>query len=92
MDEFGIQDKIKKMRSKNLYTLDKQSNLLENQTNTINDYNFTQKTDISDISREFANQSANLALTKYLEEKNDIDNLKKSKNQMIDNIPSNKKL
>ncbi len=92
MDDFGLQDKIKKMRTKNLYTLDKQSNILENQTNMINNYNFTQKTDISDISRAFANQSANLALSKYLEEKYDIDNLKNSREQMIDNIPSNKKL
>lgn len=92
MDDFGLQDKIKKIKTKNLYTLDKQSNLLENQTSMINNYNFTQKTNISDISREFANQSANLALSKYLEEKYDMDNLKKSKDQLIDNIPSNKKI
>jgi hypothetical protein len=97
--DFSVQEKIKKMRTKNLYNLDKQSNLLDNQTNIINNYNFIHKNNIGDISREFANQSANLALSKYLEEKNEIDRIKnlsqsqsQSQSQMVDNTPSNRRI
>jgi hypothetical protein len=91
--DFGVQEKVKKMRTKNLYTLDKQSNLIENQNNIINNYNFIHKTNIGDIGRAFANQSADLALSKYLEEKNEIDRIKnQSQSRTVDNTPSNRRM
>jgi hypothetical protein len=93
VDDFSLQEKVKKMRTKNLYALDKQSNLLENQNNIINNYNFIHKNNIGDIGRSFANQSADLALTKYLEEKNEIDRIKtQSQSKMVDNMPSNRRI
>ncbi len=92
-NDFNLQEKVKKMRTKNLYTLDKQSNLLENQNNTINNYSFIHKTNIGNIGREFASQSADLALSKYLEEKNEIDKIKnQSSSKMVDNMPSNRRI
>jgi hypothetical protein len=88
--DFSVQEKIKKMRTKNLYSLDKQSNLLDNQNNIINNYTFIHKNNMGDIGRAFANQSADLALSKYLQEKNEIDRIKnQSQSKMVDNMPSN---
>jgi hypothetical protein len=79
------EEKIKKMRGKNLYTLDKQTYLLENQTNMINAYDFVHSNNISNIGREFALQSANLALSRYLQEK---DNMQKMQNSVKDTVGS----
>jgi len=68
----SIEEKTKKMKAKNLYTLEKQSAMLENQMNMINSFDFIHKNNISNIGREFANQSANLALSKYLEEQENV--------------------
>lgn len=68
----SIEEKTKKMKSKNLYTLEKQAAMLENQMNMINSFDFIHKNNISNIGREFANQSANLALSKYLKEQENI--------------------
>ena len=65
------------MRTKNLHTLDQQASLLDNQTNMMNAYDFIHTNNISNISREFANQSAILALSKYLEEKEDMEKIQK---------------
>ena len=68
----SVEEKTKKMKAKNLYTLEKQSAMLENQMNMINSFDFIHKNNISNIGREFANQSANLALSKYLEEQENV--------------------
>lgn len=68
----SVEEKTKKMKAKNLYTLEKQAAMLENQMNMINSFDFIHKNNISNIGREFANQSANLALSKYLEEQENI--------------------
>lgn len=68
----SVEEKTKKTKAKNLYTLEKQSAMLENQMNMINSFDFIHKNNISNIGREFANQSANLALSKYLEEQENI--------------------
>ena len=69
-----------------MLNIDKQTNLLDNQTNMMNAYDFIHKNNMSNISREFANQSAILALSKYFEEK---ENMKKITSQGLpDNTPS----
>ena len=70
------QDKYKIMKNKNLNTLERQYLMLENQNKQINNLEFLHTSNISKIGREFANQSARLALGKYIKEKDDIDILK----------------
>ncbi len=85
-NDLSPSNKLQKMKTTNLYTLDKQTNLLDNQTNMMNAYDFIHKNNMSNISREFANQSAILALSKYFEEK---ENMKKITSQGLpDNTPS----
>ncbi len=64
------------MKNKNLNTLERQYLMLENQNKQINNLEFLHTSNISKIGREFANQSARLALGKYIKEKDDIDILK----------------
>ena len=81
------------MKTLNLYKIDKQNSLLDNQTNMISAYDFIHNNNISNISREFANQSAHLALSKYLQEKDNIEKIKNSNdNNLVDNSPSINKL
>jgi hypothetical protein len=79
------EEKIKRMKNKNLSVLERQSLLLEQQNKKINGMELVHIGNIGKISREFANQSAQLALGKYLKEKNDIDILQKNN---PDNTPS----
>jgi hypothetical protein len=84
-------EKIKKMRGKNLYALEKQNYLLDNQTNMINAFDFVHKNNINHIGREFALQSANMALSKYLQEKDDMTRLQQNNSSTVDtsmNTPS----
>lgn len=80
-------EKINQMKNKNSSTIEKQLLILENQNKSIKDTEFTNFSNIGKISREFANQSAQLALGKYLKEKNDIEILNKN-NPPVDNTPS----
>jgi hypothetical protein len=82
---FTPEDKAKKMKTINLYTLEKQTSMLENQMKMINSYDFIHKNNISNIGREFANQSANLALSKYLEEKDNIKLSGQNSNLIVNN-------
>ena len=87
----SIEEKTKKMKSKNLYTLEKQAAMLENQMNMINSFDFIHKNNISNIGREFANQSANLALSKYLAEQENIKSAGDNWNSILangSNMPS----
>ena len=79
------EEKAKKMKNKNLYALEKQSLMLENQMKMINSYDFIHKNNISNIGREFANQSANLALSKYLQEKDDVNLSAKNSLSIVNN-------
>jgi hypothetical protein len=79
------EEKIKRMKNKNMSVLEKQTMLLEEQNKKINNMELVHLGNIGKISREFANQSAQLALGKYLKEKNDIDILQKNN---PDNTPS----
>lgn len=72
------EDKYKLMKNKNLNTLDRQYLMLDNQYKKINDLEFLHTSNISKIGREFANQSARLALGKYIKEKDEIDLLKET--------------
>ncbi len=85
--DLSPQEKFLKMKNKNLLSLEKQQIMLEEQNKKINNFQFMHIGNIGRISREFANQSAELALSKYLREKESIDELSK-KNKSIDNIPS----
>ena len=77
------------MKNKNLNTLDRQQLMLENQNKQINNLEFLHINNISKIGREFANQSARLALGKYIKEKDTIDLLKQNKPITPgENIPS----
>jgi hypothetical protein len=80
-------EKFLKMKNKNLLSLEKQQMMLEEQNKKINNFQFMQIGNIGRVSREFANQSAELALSKYLKEKESIDEIAK-KNKTIDNSPS----
>lgn len=87
--DLSPQEKFLKMKNKNLLSLEKQQMMLEEQNKKINNFNFMHIGNIGRISREFANQSAELALSQYLREKESIDVLaKKNKNKSIDNTPS----
>jgi hypothetical protein len=79
------EEKAKKMKNKNLYTLEKQALMLENQMKMINSYDFIHKNNISNIGREFANQSANLALSKYLQEKDDVNLSAQNSSSIVNN-------
>ena len=79
------EDKIKRMKNKNMSVLERQSMLLEEQNKKINSMELVHLGNIGKISREFANQSAQLALGKYLKEKNDMEVLQKNN---PDNTPS----
>ncbi len=79
------EDKIKRMKNKNMSVLERQSFLLEEQNKKINSMELVHIGNIGKISREFANQSAQLALGKYLKEKNDMEVLQKNN---PDNTPS----
>jgi hypothetical protein len=79
------EEKAKKMKNKNLYTLEKQALMLENQMKMINSYDFIHKNNISNIGREFANQSANLALSKYLQEKDDVNLSSQNSSSIVNN-------
>jgi hypothetical protein len=79
------EDKIKRMKNKNMSVLERQSLLLEEQNKKINSMELVHIGNIGKISREFANQSAQLALGKYLKEKNDMEILQKNN---PDNTPS----
>jgi len=84
-------EKNKKMRGKNLYTLEKQNYLLDNQSNMINAFDFVHKNNLNYIGREFALQSANLALSKYLQEKDDMSRLQENNSSTVNtsmNTPS----
>jgi hypothetical protein len=86
-------NKFEKMKTKNLYTLDKQSNMLDNQNGMMNAYDFIHTNNMSNIRREFANQSAILALSKYIEEKENMEEMQKdstgfSPQGLPDNTPS----
>jgi hypothetical protein len=86
---FTQEDKIKRMKNKNINTLDRQNLMLENQNKQINNLEFLHINNISKIGREFANQSARLALGKYIKEKQTIDLLKENKPiKPGENIPS----
>jgi hypothetical protein len=87
--DLSPQEKFLKMKNKNLLSLDKQQMMLEEQNKKINNYQYVHAGNIGRISREFANQSAELALSKYLKEKETIDDLlNKNKGKVIDNSPS----
>ena len=89
------QDKFRIMKNKNLFTLDKQSVILENQNKKLRDFSFIHSGNINKIGREFAKQSADIALSKFLEDKDEILLLEKklnSKNMSGDNIPSIKNM
>ena len=79
------EEKANKMKHKNLYNLEKQALMLENQMKMINSYDFIHKNNISNIGREFANQSANLALSKYLQEKDDVNLSAKNSSSIVNN-------
>jgi hypothetical protein len=68
--------------------LDKQSIILENQNNRIKNMENVHFANISKIGREFANQSAKLALSKYMKEKDDIEVLKSTGISSVDSMPS----
>ncbi len=92
-DDLTSSNKFEKMKTKNLYTLDKQSNILDNQNGMMNAYDFIHTNNMSNIRREFANQSAILSLSKYLEEKENMEKMQKdtkkfSSQGLPDNTPS----
>ncbi len=87
--DLSPQEKFLKMKNKNLLSLEKQQLMIEEQNKKIKNYQFVHFGNIGRISREFANQSAELALSKYLKEKESIDEIaNKNKNKSIDNTPS----
>ena len=82
------EDKIRLLKNKNNNHLDKQSIILENQNNRIKNMENVHFANISKIGREFANQSAKLALSKYMKEKDDIEVLKSTGISSVDSMPS----
>ncbi len=82
------EEKVRLLKNKNINYLDKQSMILENQNNRIKDMENLHFANISKIGREFANQSARLALSKYIKEKDDIEVLKKTGVSPVDSMPS----
>ncbi len=82
------EEKIKLLKNKNINYLDKQSMILENQNNRIKNMENVHFVNINKIGREFANQSAKLALSKYMKEKDDIELLKSTGVSSVDSMPS----
>lgn len=81
-------EKVRLLKNKNNNYLDKQSIVLENQNNRIKNMENVHFANISNIGREFANQSARLALSKYMKEKDDIEVLKSTGVSTVDSMPS----
>lgn len=88
ISKISKEDKIKILKNKNNNYLDKQSIILENQNNRIKNMENVHFANISKIGREFANQSAKLALSKYMKEKDDIERLKSTGVSSVDSMPS----
>jgi hypothetical protein len=82
------EEKIRRLKNKNINSLDRQSLLLENQNKKIKDMELLHFSNIGKVSREFANQSAKLALAKYIKEKDDIELLNSKTISPGDNMPS----
>ena len=71
------EERLNIFKNKNMNMLNKQSAILEDQNNKIKNLEFSHFSNIGDISREFAYQSARLAFSKYMNETQQaIDNKK----------------
>jgi hypothetical protein len=71
------EERLNMFKNKNMNMLNKQSAILEDQNNKIKNLEFSHFSNIGDISREFAYQSARLAFSKYMNETQQaIDNKK----------------
>jgi hypothetical protein len=83
------EEKFKLMKKNNSNKLEIQKLNLEKQNRQIDDMNYYHLNNINFVGREFANQSARLALGKYIKEKDTIDLLKQNKPITPgENIPS----
>jgi hypothetical protein len=82
------EDKIRILKNKNMNSLEKQSFIIDTQNKKIKDMELLHFSNIGKIGREFANQSAKLALAKYLTEKDDIDLLNSKGLVPGSNMPS----
>lgn len=84
------QEKIKKLKMKNINVLEEQNVMLEKQRKMMDDFQFSHSQNLNEVGRGFANQMAYLALGKHLEEKNQMDMIEKKlkDNQPGSDIPS----